>query len=92
MKPDLVSKSQTKLVSGLAALLLWAAPVALHAQSFTYTNCDLVAGFRIIGGAYDLVVDLGPVTVYENQTPRSVVTITSLSSAQLAAALPTLWP
>jgi hypothetical protein len=80
--------------------LLWPAPlvagallasiVSLPAQSFTYTNSDLVAGFRIIGGASDLVVDLGPVAAFENFTPRSVTTITNLTTTQLADALPTL--
>ena len=74
----------------LAAGALLSANVSLRAQTFTYTNCDLVAGFRLIGGASDLVVDLGSVAAFENLTPRSVITITNLSAIQLASALPTL--
>jgi hypothetical protein len=64
--------------------------VSLHAQTFTYSNCDLVAGFRIIGGASDLVVDLGQVSQYESFAPRSVTVITNVSAVQIADALPTL--
>jgi len=63
---------------------------ALRAQTFTYTNCDLVAGFRIIGGASDLVVDLGQVASFEGLAPRSVITITNLTATQLDDALPTV--
>jgi hypothetical protein len=73
----------------VAGALLPAAP-SLHAQTFTYTNCDLVAGFRLIGGASDLVVDLGPVPTFESLAPRTVITITNLVAAQEADALPTL--
>lgn len=73
----------------LAALLLLACPFA-RAQTFTYTNGDLVAAFRIAGGASDLVVDLGGVSRFESLPARSVITITNLSVVQLADALPTL--
>jgi hypothetical protein len=78
------------LTCTLAAGALLAAAVSLQAQTFTYTNCDLVAGFRIIGGASDLVVDLGPVATFESLPPRSVTVITNLSATQLANALPTV--
>lgn len=74
----------------LAAGTLLFTGVPLRAQSFTYSNCDLVAGFRLIGGASDLVVDLGQVAKFENLAPRSVTTITNLTATQLANALPTL--
>lgn len=77
------------LLLGLAAAALSAAP-PIHAQTFTYTNCDLVAGFRLPGGATDLVIDLGQVAAIESLPPRSVITITNLSATQLAVALPTL--
>jgi hypothetical protein len=80
----------TFLSLSMVAGALLATGAAVRAQTFTYTNCDLVAGFRLIGGASDLVVDLGPVASYENLAPRSVITITNLSAAQLNAALPTL--
>lgn len=63
---------------------------SLQAQTFTYTNCDLVAGFRLSGGASDLVVDLGAVAAFESLPPRSVVAMTNLSATQLVEALPTL--
>lgn len=74
------------LVAG--ALLLAQAP--LPAQTFNYTNGDLVAGFRLPGGSSDLVVNLGPASAFENLAPRSVVPITNLAFGQLADALPTL--
>jgi len=74
----------------LAACALLAAGTSLRAQTFTYSNCDLVAGFRLIGGASDLVVDLGPVATFESLPPRSVTVITNLSATQLANALPTV--
>jgi hypothetical protein len=87
-----MKSNHTKLLlpCAFAAGALLSADFSLCAQSFTYNNCDLVAGFRLIGGASDLVVDLGPVANYENLTPRSVTTITNLSAAQLSNALPTL--
>ena len=78
------------LLLGLVATAALSATAPLHAQTFTYTNCDLVAGFRLPGGASDLVIDLGQVATLENLPPRSVIALTNLSPAQLAAALPTL--
>jgi len=83
-------KPAMKLLCPLASGALLTAALTLHAQTFTYTNCDLVAGFRLIGGASDLVVDLGPVATFESLAPRSVTTITNLTAGQLADALPTL--
>jgi hypothetical protein len=74
----------------LAAGALLSATAAVRAQTFTYTNGDLVAGFRIIGGASDLVVNLGHVANFESLAPRSVTTITNLTATQLADALPTI--
>lgn len=90
MKPYLILNAPTGLFSALTAVILCCAPPAGRAQTFTYTNCDLVAGFRLIGGASDLVVDLGPVANYLDLAPRSVLTVTNLSATQLANALPTL--
>ena len=74
----------------LAAGALLSASAPLYAQTFAYTNCDLVAGFRLPGASSDLVVNLGSVSTFETLTPRSVVSIPNLSTAQLASALPTL--
>jgi hypothetical protein len=74
----------------LAAGALLAAGTSLRAQTFTYSNCDLVAGFRLIGGASDWVVDLGPAAKFERLAWRSVIRITNLAAAQEADALPTL--
>jgi hypothetical protein len=83
-------KTKLFLTGAMAAGALLAAGDSLRAQTFTYTNCDLVAGFRIIGGASDLVVDLGPAATFESLPPRSVTVITNLSATQLANALPTV--
>jgi len=64
--------------------------VSIRAQTFTYTNCDLVAGFRLTGGASDLVINLGSVASFESLPARSVLAITNLSATQLASALPSL--
>lgn len=72
------------------AAALFSARGSLQAQTFAYTNCDLVAGFRMSGGSYDLVVDLGPVAAFENLTPRSITPITRLSATQLGDAFPSL--
>jgi len=74
----------------LATGALVSATATMQAQAFSYTNCDLVAGFRIIGGASDLVVDLGQVANFEGLAPRTVITMTNLTATQLAAALPTI--
>ena len=84
------TKHNPKFLCILAAGTLLLAGVSLRAQSFTYSNCDLVAGFRVIGGASDLVVDLGQVSAFENFAPRSVTTITNLTATLLGNALPTL--
>jgi hypothetical protein len=77
-----------KLLCPLASGVLLAA--TLHAQTFTYTNADLLASFRIAGGASDLVVDLGQASVFESLPARSVTPLAKLSTTQLADALPTL--
>lgn len=82
--------TKLRLSRALAAGALLSAGMSLRAQSFSYTNGDLVAGFRIIGGASDLVVDLGQVANLESLAPRSVITQTNLTSALLSDALPTM--
>lgn len=84
------SKHKFILAFCLSTGALLSANTPLYAQTFSYTNCDAVAGFRLSGGPFDLVVNLGPVDAFEKLPPRSVITITNLSTAQLADALPTL--
>jgi len=73
-----------------AAGVLAFASTSADAQSFGYTNCDLIAGFRIAGGSSDMVVDLGPVGTYEKMSPHTTVQLTQFSSDQINDALPTL--
>jgi len=82
-------RTKLPLTCTLAAGALLSAHVSLRALTFTYTNCDLVAGFRLIGGASDLVVDLGPVAQFESLAPRSVIT-NNIPATLEADALPTL--
>ena len=75
------------LASTLAVGALHLACPPLQAQTFAYTNCDLLAGFQVPGEARDLVVDLGTVGYYLNLPWRSVVALTNVSAAQLADTL-----
>ena len=83
-------KPAMKLLCPLASGALLMATLSLYAQSFTYTNADLLACFRIAGGANDLVVDLGQVSAFESLPARSVTPLAKLSITQLADALPIL--
>jgi hypothetical protein len=60
------------------------------AASFTYTNTDLIAAFRLAGGSSDVVMDLGPVAYYESLAPRTVITVTNVQASLLTAAFPSL--
>ena len=88
IKPKFTSK--ILLSCALAAGALLSADTPLQAQTFAYTNCDLVAGFRQAGGSSDLVVNLGPVAAFEKISTRTAVVLTNVNSAQLADALPSL--
>jgi hypothetical protein len=91
MKPHPAFNSKMKFLFTVAAAASCLLPsISTRAQTFTYTNCDLVAAFRIAGGANDLVVDLGTVSKFESLPARSVTAITNLSTTQLADALPTV--
>ena len=61
----------------------------VSAVTFSYTNVDLVVGFRRPTASSDLVVDLGPVAYYESLPARTVVT-TVVQPSQLTSALVTL--
>jgi hypothetical protein len=88
MRPTQFPRLRQSCLWVAGALLL--AHASIRAQTFAYTNCDLVAGFRIPGASSDLVVNLGSVAAFENFPLRSVIMITNLSVAQLSNALPTL--
>jgi hypothetical protein len=62
----------------------------ISTATFSYTNVDLVAGFRRAGGSSDLVVDLGPVPYYEGLPLRTVVNVTNVQASLLTAAFPNL--
>ena len=89
MKPCHIFKIKFKLFPVLAATAMLSAQISVHAQ-FVYTNCDLLACFRMVGGADDLVTDLGQVSNFEALPARSVTTITNLSATQLSDALATV--
>jgi hypothetical protein len=87
-------KSKHPFKFPLRSLLAGAAFIAVNntasAQTFAYADCDLVAGFRQVGGAYDLVVNLGPVAALETLAPHAVVLMSGPDATQLADALPSL--
>jgi len=88
-KPHPAFSSKTKFHFTVAASATWLLPhISAHAQTFAYTNCDLVAAFRIAGGANDLVVDLEQASNFENLPARSVTTLANLSATQLTNAQP----
>lgn len=51
---------------------------------------DVLLGFRQTGGAYEMLVDLGPVTRFTQATPGATLTIGDYSNAQLSSAFNTL--
>lgn len=65
-------------------------PVQVSGASFTYTNGDLIACFRVEGGSSDLVVNLGPAAAFEGLPWGSEWPMTNITSAQLEAAFPSL--
>jgi hypothetical protein len=91
MKPQPVFNFKMKFLFTVATTASCLLPqISTRAQTFAYTNCDLVAAFRTAGGANDLVVDLGQASYFESRPARSVTTLANLSTTQLADALPTL--
>jgi hypothetical protein len=82
MRPTRFPRLRQSCLLVAGALLL--AHSSIHAQTFAYTNCDLVAGFRLPGASSDLVVNLGAVATFENFPLRSVIMITNLSVVQLS--------
>jgi hypothetical protein len=90
MKVNLKQIIKTTCIVGLATIVLLTPSTSPLAQSFTYTNADLVAGFRIAGGANDLIVDLGQVSKFESMPARSVTVINNLSTTQFSGALPAI--
>ncbi len=72
----------------VCGVFLWA--FALAAGTFTYSNPDLIAAFRRVGGVSDLVADLGPVSAFEGLPLRTSFLVTNVQAAQLAAAFPDL--
>jgi len=72
----------------LWALLL--TPALSAATPFAYRNGDLIACFRVDGGASDLVVNLGPAASFEGLPWGGVVPVTALDPVQLSAAFAAL--
>ena len=82
-----------KLRSGLAVagggLALLTA--TLGAAPFAYNSGDLILGFRQIGGpAPDLVVNIGPGSIYEAVAPGQRLVVGNLTASQLNTAFPDL--
>src|SRR5476649_2915381 len=76
---------KTMLRIGLIALLVSFAAAELRADTFTnYTVGDVLICFRKNGGANNLVVDAGPVSIFTNATPNQRITITQFTGAHLA--------
>jgi hypothetical protein len=60
------------------------------ARAFSYTNCDLVAAFRLPNGVSDLIVNLGPAATFEGLPAGTSLTITNVLTNQLHAVFPSL--
>src|SRR5262249_20179918 len=60
------------------------------AATFTYTNVNLIAGFRALGGISDLVVNLSPAPNYDYRPYGTSFQVTNVQASQLSAAFPSL--
>src|SRR5262249_55542951 len=67
-----------------------AAGLSTRAATFLYTNVDLIAGFRTVGGVSDLVVNLGSAANLENLPYGTSIVQTNLQATQLSAAFASL--
>jgi hypothetical protein len=85
MKPG----TQTRILN-LALLAVGLLALQEAAGAFSYTNCELIAAFRVPTGVSDLVVNLGPSASFEGLPARTALTITNVSPDQLHAVFPSL--
>ena len=77
-------KTTSIIRTAVAAAVLYEALAS--AQSFTYNNGDLLAAFRKPGSSYDLIVDLGSASVYQNATYGGpAINISGVDSALLTS-------
>lgn len=88
MKTNRNPKSIRSLAAAVAGLVLFTG--GLQAQTFQYAKGDLVLLFRKTGSPHDYAVNIGRATNYNNLPPGTVVSIGSLSPAQLNLAFPDL--
>jgi hypothetical protein len=84
-RPFLVHRALATMAGGLVLFT-----GGLQAQTFQYTKGDLVLLFRETGSPADYAVNIGQATEYNDLPPGTVVTIDSLSQAQLNLAFPDL--
>ena len=69
--------------TAVAAAVLYGA--AASAQTFTYNSGDLLAAFRKPGSSYDLIVDLGSASVYQNAAYGNSFNIAGVDSTLLTS-------
>ena len=73
-----------KSVLGAAAMLL-SALTQVQANTFGYTNGNVMICFRLSpSGSKDLIVDAGPISYFTNLAPNTKVNITAYTGTQLA--------
>lgn len=82
----------TTVVSAAVGAVFLLSPLACQtdAAAFSYISGDLIAAFRAEGGASDLVTRLGAVSDFEGLTVGTTVAMSTVTSAQLTAAFPSL--
>lgn len=74
----------------VSGLLLVLSPSNGFAAPFTYRNVDLLACFRTVGGASDLVANLGPASELEGRPWGAMIPITRVDPVQLQTAFASL--
>jgi hypothetical protein len=82
------TRTLTSRLPATAACAL--AALGASGQTFEFKLRDAVLGIRKEGAISEVVVNLGPVSRFYAATPGEVITVTNISPAQLAAALPEL--
>jgi len=72
-----------RIISGVSAVLAFIS--GAQAQPFTYTNNDLLLGFRKTGGsqAYEVVVNIGQATTYTGLAAGSSLSVPNFTLSQL---------
>jgi hypothetical protein len=76
-------KTTSIIKTAVAAAVLYQA--AASADTFTYNTGDLLAAFRKPGSSYDLIVDVGSASVYQNAANGNSFNITGVDSTLLTS-------